>query len=99
MAAIGAALETHIQSASEAVGPAIKLAGCEEGSGRREVDRWLAAVAVDLRAQLKDFNDGWTSPEPKGWHERHPIIYAIGLLIVGVAIGQLDKLPIKNIFD
>lgn len=97
--AIGIALESHIELADELLEQAFKLAGCEDGDGRRAADALIAAVVADLRISLKEFDEGWTSPEPKGWQERHPIIYAIALLVIGVVIGQLDKLPINSMIS
>ncbi|API58742.1 hypothetical protein BSL82_04950 [Tardibacter chloracetimidivorans] len=47
----------------------------------------LAAARATLNGILAEFRDGWTSPRPKPWNERHPVIYAIGLLILGAIAG------------
>jgi hypothetical protein len=56
----------------------------------------LATVSDDLRRELKAFQDGWTAPIPKSWQERHPVIYALALLVIGAIVG---KIPLERLIN
>lgn len=63
---------------------------CQQGD---PVDMGLRVLLQEARAalhkELDAFAEGWTSPSPKAWHERNPVIYAMILLLLGALIGAL----------
>lgn len=76
---------------------------CEYLSGRgstREIAaRHFNERRGDAEADLEQFAQGWTAPIAKGWHERHPVWWALLLLVVGAAIGQLAPVATKAAQD
>jgi gas vesicle protein len=97
METIAGALEDHLKTGMETIEPALKMAGAPEGSSaRRAVAEMLATVSGDLRSELKAFQDGWTAPIPKSWQERHPVIYALALLVIGAIVG---KVPLERLIN
>lgn len=97
MAAIAGALEDHLKTGIETIEPALNMVGAPEGSSaRRAAIEMLATVSDDLRSELKAFQDGWTAPIPKSWQERHPVIYALALLVIGAIVG---KIPLERLIN
>ena len=56
--------------------------------GERLAEPMFTAVRQDLNNQVAEFREGWKSPPGRGWHDRHPVIYAIILLALGAIIGK-----------
>ena len=50
-------------------------------------DERLDKTAAVLRLELQSFDEGWTSPVPERWTNRHPALYAVLLLICGSLLG------------
>ena len=48
-----------------------------------------------LILEIDQRRDGWTGDAGKAWHERHPVIYALLLLLAGAVVGQV----IERSFD
>lgn len=63
-----------------------------DSDARAQIKPKLVQVFDDLHDQVAEYRDGWTAPKPKGWLERHPVIYAMVLVGIGVAIGVLGTL-------
>ncbi|QTH23461.1 hypothetical protein HRJ34_08175 [Rhizorhabdus wittichii] len=81
-------LTAHMQEAPAVLDPSFKLARLR-GEGADEAVRQLISTASDdLKKELCAFRDGWTAPQPKRWYERHPIAYALILLIIGALITK-----------
>jgi hypothetical protein len=55
-----------------------------EALAHRRVSNTLA----NLRADLEAFRVGWTAPRPERWHQRHPLIFGVLMLIFGAIITQ-----------
>ena len=88
MSGIGEALETHIGAAVTILGRPFNLANAPGSpSVWSAAEERLAGVARRLRDQAAEFEQGWTAPTPKPWKDRHALVYAIILLIVGALIG------------
>ena len=96
MAAISKSLEAELSRASELLQPSFKLARIDGTSAYKAVGDLIDKAASDLRAQVNEFKEGWTSPQPKRWPERHPITYAILLLFAGSMIGWIITLLTGN---
>lgn len=62
------------------------------GSGKRVFDERLSEAFNELHTQLRDFADGWTAPNAKGWHERHPVLYALLMVLAGALLGSVATL-------
>lgn len=43
---------------------------------------------AELLRSVDAFTEGWTSPQPKPWHERNPKTYAATLVVLGAVAGQ-----------
>ncbi len=87
MAGISTALDQHMADAPEFLEPTIRLADQRNtASIAKAVEERLAEAGAQLRAQLQDFQQGWTAPVHKPWKERHPILYPIAMLILGALI-------------
>jgi hypothetical protein len=82
------ALGEHINSAPDLVADALHAAGFP-ASTQNVVSGLIDASAQDLRMQFAAFRDGWTSPRSRPWNERHPMLYALALLVAGAVVGQL----------
>jgi hypothetical protein len=97
MTDIRLALDAQFDLAASTIDPALKVAGAVEGSARRAVDDMISTVANELREQLAEFDQGWTSPNPMKWPERHPVLYAAALLLAGAVAGELAKIPFEHL--
>jgi len=88
MNSIRASLDQHIAMAPDLLSPSMKLARADRSEGAsRAVEGLINDAAERLRAELSAFEEGWTAPRPKLWTERHPVIYALALLLAGSLIG------------
>ena len=52
-----------------------------------EGERLLERALKHAEATIAAHQIGWTAPPAKGWNERHPIQFAIGLLALGAVAG------------
>ena len=57
----------------------------------------IASIKSVLEGRIVAFKGGWTSPKPQGWHNRHPIFYAIALLLIGAIFSSLAG-PVKELW-
>jgi hypothetical protein len=88
MKAIHVALEQQIADAMEILAASLRLARIDRSTATgAAVQKLIDEAAARLRAELTAFEDGWTAPKPKMWNERHPILYAVALLILGSLVG------------
>lgn len=97
MGEIGLALDAQFDLAGTTIEPALMVAGASDGSARRAVDDMIATVANDLREQLTEFDQGWTSPNPMKWTDRQPVLYATALLLAGAVAGELVKISLEQL--
>jgi hypothetical protein len=103
MTAIGEALDTQISDAAEILSKAIKVAAGTVGPGSAPTEgpavkatyALIASAASRLREEHNAFRDGWTSEPGKEWHQRHPIAYAIALLVLGAIAGNVIPIIAK----
>ncbi|MCP6324241.1 hypothetical protein NL453_27835, partial [Klebsiella pneumoniae] len=78
-------MDDHVAQAPAVLERTFVLAGIEPGAAQAAANKLLSAVAENLRAQINEFEEGWTSPVPKRWNERFPVTYALLLLVAGSA--------------
>jgi hypothetical protein len=92
MQGIEQALEDHLKSAPERLSKARRLADRQNSpSVTRAIDDHFAEIDARLRSQLAEFRDGWTSPIPKQWKDRHPVLFAGAIASFGALIGAAIK--------
>lgn len=92
MSGIQDALEAHLARAGEHLDGPFKIADRRgTPSISKAADREIAQANGRLRDALSDFAQGWTAPLPKPWKERHPLAYAVVLLLIGAAIGWVGS--------
>lgn len=87
MSAVASALDEELSAAPILLEPSFRLAKLGRGSSRSAAQDLIDRAGDELREQLSEFCEGWTAPQPKRWSERHPLIYALVLLVVGSLIG------------
>lgn len=46
--------------------------------------------------KLVDFQEGWTAPPGKAWKDRHPILFAVVIAAIGLAVGWIGKTLIDS---
>jgi hypothetical protein len=89
MAAVASGIDTHRKEARADLAGVFRAAnprGGAGGSADQAVDARLDNAARGLREQAAAFRDGWTSPRPRSWNERHPVAFAILMALIGSAI-------------
>jgi hypothetical protein len=89
MAVLSKGLETQIAGAQEVLAPSFRLARLPGPSAQKAVQDLIDKCGDDLREELRAFEEGWTAPKAKGWSERHPVAYAILLLLLGSLVGAI----------
>lgn len=89
MGTLSGALEEQIASAPQTLSKSLGVIRTISGSGERAINDLIAKAGEDLRAELAEFRDGWTAPRAKRWTERHPVIYALFLLVIGTIAGAV----------
>lgn len=57
--------------------------------GERLAEPLFQTVKQDMSNRVAEYREGWVAPTGRGWHERHPIAYAIALVILGGIVGQV----------
>jgi hypothetical protein len=78
-------LTTHHARAEKIVRTRIESIGL--GSAFRHARPLIENTTSKHHALICDFRDGWTAPAEKRWNDRHPILFAIIVAIVGAAFG------------
>jgi hypothetical protein len=92
MSGIGSALHDRLTQAPEKLSRAVKLSGARDSkSALSALDRELSQMRQRLVTRFVDFRDGWTAPVAKPWPDRHRVLYAVGLLLLGAIVGTLVK--------
>lgn len=89
MSAVASALDEELSAAPALLEPSFRLARVGEGSAQSAAHALIDRASQELRQQLSEFSEGWTAPEPKRWSERHPLLYAVMLLVAGSLIGAM----------
>ena len=56
--------------------------------GERLAEPLFQTIKQDMSNRVIEYREGWVAPMGRGWHERHPIVYAIALVILGAIVGQ-----------
>lgn len=93
MAGIEDALSRQIEQAPKLLDKARRVASSNrEASIGVAMGERLAEIGTRLRIQLSDFQEGWSSPTPKTWKDRHPFWYAVALLAAGAVIGSAGSI-------
>ena len=87
MKAIGDVLSEEASKPKECLATSFRLARAETGGAKQAIDERLDKTAAVLRLELESFDEGWTSPVPERWTNRHPALYAVLLLICGSLLG------------
>ncbi len=90
MLAINEQIEGQFRSAHTVLERPFRIAAGTEGAPAEMGPSIKNSIADELRAAkervLKNhaaFSDGWTAPIGKLWHERHPLLYALGAAVIG----------------
>ena len=82
------ALDSHLAKAPEHLAKAVHVADhANTPSVAQAFDELLLELGTRLRGQIAEFRQGWTAPLAKKWQERHPLMYAVALLLIGAAVG------------
>jgi hypothetical protein len=87
MSAVSLGLDEQIALAPEILAKSFKLARVSGTATEQATAGLISKAGQDLHAQLAEFRDGWTAPKAKRWQERHPVFYALFLLVAGSIIG------------
>ena len=87
--ALAEALEVHHVAIKAEVEAALGKVGL--GNDVRHADPHFAAEAARHRELVEDFKEGWTAPAGKRWNERHPLLFAITTVIIGIGLGWVAK--------
>lgn len=56
-------------------------------TGPRDAESLIANVRRDMTDQISAYREGWTAPRHKPRIERHPILYAAALLMLGAVVS------------
>lgn len=84
---VSLALAEHMNEAHASLEGALRVAGAVEGNAAaRAVNDLLEEARDRLQQRIIDFRDGWTSPVPKPWKERHPYLDRLVFLAIGALI-------------
>lgn len=59
------------------------------GSANQAFDKILDGVFDQLVRQISEFGEGWTAPQPTGWHVRHPVWFGAISGVSGAIIGAI----------
>jgi len=90
MRAIMSGISEHRQAAPSSFEKIISVAAPRGGRGGSAEQAFLRLLdeAADRNAKrVTAFSEGWTSPKPRKWNERHPVAYALALAVVGAVFA------------
>jgi hypothetical protein len=51
----------------------------------------IEVAKVRHRERIADFGEGWTAPVGKPWKDRHPILFALLIALIGAMVGLAGK--------
>ena len=81
-------LDEHLAAARQHLEKPIKVADPRKSpSVSGAVDGRLSEIGTRLHDRFSEFQEGWTAPVPKLWKDRHPLFYAVLLLMIGAGVG------------
>lgn len=63
--------------------------GGENGGAMRSIDTMLDRGLDSISERAEAFRDGWTSPVPRKWNERHPVLFAVSMLALGAVLSEV----------
>ena len=102
MLAIDQAIEGQYRSARHLLERPFRIAAGTEGtpapngpSIANAIDDELQRAKEKTRLEHAAFSEGWTAPMAKPWHERHPLLYALGAAIGGSILTALISAIMK----
>ena len=75
------ALAAHTAKGVELISSSTGIAA--RGDPERLVTPLLEEANGRLEQRLRDFAEGWTSPKGRKWNDRHPVLYAIAMMVIG----------------
>lgn len=99
MGAIGLALREHVGNAPAILEPPFKVSGIIGKSGEASAMQRIEAASSNLQNQLDAFRQGWTSPPSKPWNERHPVKWALGLMLLSSLTGAVAGWAVTRFTD
>jgi len=82
-------LVDHQESAKEIVRVAIERIGL--GSDFTHALSLIEEAQLRHREMIADFGEGWTAPMAKPWKDRHPLLFALMVAVIGAIIGVVGK--------
>lgn len=65
-------------------------------TGTHDAAALINNVHRDMMEKISAYREGWTAPRHKQWIERHPVQYAVALLIAGALVGEGIKAIIET---
>jgi hypothetical protein len=78
------ALAVHAAKAIDLVSSTTRIAAPADGV--QLITPLIEEANKRLAQRVDDYAEGWTSPKGKRWHERHPALYGMAMMIVGAII-------------
>jgi hypothetical protein len=91
---LSASLAEHHDLIEFAAGEAISQIGL--GADFKQARPLIGIVKLGHGEKIKDFGEGWTAPVGKPWKDRHPILFAIIVALIGALIGIAGKALIDS---
>lgn len=92
MAQVRYALEAHAANASALLEPSFKVAATPGDAAYRATLGLIDKCIAGLKSDLDSYEAGWTAPKPRPWIERHPVAWAIALVIGSAIAGGVVTL-------
>jgi len=83
------ALDDYAGAAPDLLKKTMDLAGIS-GAAQRAIEGLVSRANARLQAAIDAYRDGWTAPQERKWNERHPMIYAVLLLVAGTIVGIIS---------
>jgi hypothetical protein len=102
MGAVDQAIEGQYRSARHLLERPFTIAAGPVGTPAPNGPSIANAIDDELRSakeraaqQHAAFSEGWTAPLAKPWHERHPILYALGAAVAGSILTAIVAVVTK----
>ena len=99
MAAVLSAIDERRPLAVPALANTFRAAsarGAENGNAMQAVETILDTGVAKIRERTIAFRDGWTSPRPPKWNERHPVLLAILMVALGAGLTEGGRALIER---
>jgi hypothetical protein len=75
------ALAAHTATGGKLVSSSTNIAA--RGDPDRILTPLLGEANGRLEQRLRDYAEGWTSPKGRKWNDRHPLLYAVAMMVIG----------------